>query len=138
MTAGLPAPAVSPSPDALPFWEACRRHELVLPYCAACQRCFFYPRALCPRCGSRDVSWRQSAGQGHVYTFCVQYTSRLPGFADALPFITAIVELAEGVRLTTFLTGVAPAAARCGMPVEVTFTDLPGGEVLPVFQPREA
>ena len=27
-----------PSPDTQPFWDACKRHELSLPYCAACER----------------------------------------------------------------------------------------------------
>ncbi len=136
----LPVPPLSPSPEAEPFWDGCRQHRLMLPYCPACRQFFFYPRALCPGCGSRDVSWRQSAGRGELCTFCVQYQSRLPGFADAAPFVTAIVALAEGPRLMTFLTGVPPdpAAIRCGMPVEVVFEDLPDGNVLPVFRPAHA
>ena len=133
----LPVPPLSPSPEAAPFWDACRRHQLVLPYCTACQRFFFYPRACCPGCGARDVSWRESAGRGELYTFCIQHQSRLPGFAGATPFVTAIVELAEGPRLMTFLTGVPPdpALIRCGMPVEAVFRDLPDGNALPVFRP---
>lgn len=134
---GLPVPQLSPSPEAAPFWEACRRHQLVLPYCTPCQRFFFYPRILCPGCGSRDISWRPSAGRGELYSFCIQYQSRLPGFAGATPFITAIIELAEGPRLTSFLVGVPPDAGsiRCGMPVAAEFISLPDGNVLPVFRP---
>lgn len=136
--AGLPVPELSPSPEAAPFWEACRRHQLVLPYCTECRRFFFYPRTLCPDCGTREVIWRPSAGRGEIYTFCVQYQSRLPGFGDATPFVTAIVELGEGPRLMTFLIDVPPQAEsiRCGMPVEVVFKDLPDGSTLPVFRPR--
>ena len=136
-TPPLPVPALSPSPEAAPFWDACRRHQLVLPYCAGCRRFFFYPRAICPGCGGRDVSWRESAGRGELYTFCIQHRSGLPGFGGATPFITAIVELAEGPRLMTFLTGVPadPELISCGMPVEVVFRDLPDGNVLPVFRP---
>lgn len=133
----LPVPQLSPSPEAAPFWEGCRQHRLVLPYCTGCRGFFFYPRTACPGCGSRDVTWRQSTGRGEVYTFCIQHQSRLPGFRDATPFVTAIVELAEGPRLMTFLTGVPPdpASIRCGMPVEAVFTELPDGTVLPVFRP---
>ena len=37
----------------------------------------------------------------------------------------------------TFLTGVPPdpELIRCGLPVQVAFTDLPDGNVLPVFRP---
>lgn len=135
--AGLPRPTVSPGPDSAPFWSAAARHELVLPFCAACARHFFYPRTLCPACGSRDVRWRPASGRGVLYTFCIQYRSSLPGFEGAGPFVSAIVELAEGPRLMTFLTGVAPdpAVIACGMPVEVDFVDLDDGQALPVFRP---
>ena len=132
-----PQPVIAPSPDAVPFWDAAQREELLLPYCASCERFFFYPRTICPGCGARDVTWRPSAGVGTVYTFCIQHRSGLPGFRDATPFVTAIVELDEGPRLTTILVDVAPdpASIACGMRVEVAFTSLEDGHVLPVFRP---
>jgi uncharacterized protein len=134
----LPAPRISPAPVAAPFWEAAARRELVLPFCGACRTFFFYPRVICPRCGSRDVQWRPASGRGRVHSFCIHHQSPLPGFRDALPFVSAIVELDEGPRLMTFLTGVEPdpAAVRCEMPVEVAFTELADGQFLPVFRPR--
>ncbi|HEX5496236.1 MAG TPA: Zn-ribbon domain-containing OB-fold protein [Mycobacteriales bacterium] len=140
----LPALGVSPSPDAVPFWEAAERGELLLPYCPACARFFFYPRTACPTCGSRDTEWRPASGRGTLYTFCVQHVSPLPAFADAVPFVTAIVELDEGPRLMSFLVDVdvdvdaEPDAAgiRCGMPVEVTFTRDAENRTVPVFRPR--
>jgi uncharacterized OB-fold protein len=136
----LPNPTISPSPDAAPFWEAARRHELALPWCTACEAFFFYPRTHCPACGSRAIEWRAASGRGRVYTFCIHYHSALPGFGDAVPFVTAIVELEEGPRLMTFLTDVAPepGAISCGMPVEVDFVDREDGTVLPVFRPAGA
>lgn len=134
----IPRPQIYPSPEALPFWAAAERHELLLPYCTACDRYFFYPRTLCPTCGSREVSWRTSTGRGSLHTFCIQYRSALPGFHDSLPFVTAIVELEEGPRLMTFLVDVPaePESIRCGMPVEVAFIDTAGQPTLPVFRPR--
>jgi uncharacterized OB-fold protein len=133
----LPRPAVSPSPDAAPFWEATRRRELQLPYCAACERFFFYPRTLCPTCGTRDPDWRRVSGRGRLHSFCIHHHSALPGFRDAVPFVTALVELEEGPRIMSFLTGVEtdPSAIRCEMPLKVAFVDLDDGEVLPVFRP---
>jgi hypothetical protein len=138
MSAQPPNPPLSPSPDALPFWEAAQRHELVLPWCNACEAFFFYPRTACPTCGSRDLAWKPASGRGTVYTFCIQHHSRVPGYADATPFVTAIVELEEGPRLMTILVDVEPDPehVRCGLPVEVTFLDVDDG-VLPVFRPRE-
>jgi uncharacterized OB-fold protein len=123
---------ISPSPDAAPFWEACARGELALPFCTACGDFFFYPRAICPRCGSRDVEWRQASGRGRLHTFCIQHQTPLPAFRDRTPFVTAIVELEEGPRMMTLLVDVEPdpAAIRCDMPVEVVFRD-----GLPTFRP---
>jgi uncharacterized protein len=137
-TGRLPQPPLSPSPDATQFWESCARRELALPFCASCEDFFFYPRTVCPECGSRDISWRTVTGRGRLHTFCIQYQSALPGFANAVPFVTAIVELEEGPRMMTLLTEVEPdpAAIRCGMPVEVAFAELDDRGVLPAFRPR--
>jgi uncharacterized OB-fold protein len=130
-------PPISPSPEAAPFWAAAARHEFVLPYCPACAGYFFYPRVLCPTCGSRAVEWRPATGRGTLHTFCIQYRSGLPGYVDAGPFVTAMVDLAEGPRLMSLLVGVPaePERIRCGTPVEVTYLDYEDGQVLPVFRP---
>src|SRR3546814_6194206 len=47
---------ISPSPDAHAFWEACTESRLVIPQCTACDEPFFYPRTLCPSCGSRALT----------------------------------------------------------------------------------
>lgn len=132
-----PRPPISPSPDAEPFWDGARRRELVLPWCNRCEAHFFYPRTACPTCGSRDLDWRRASGRGRVHTFTVQSGSRLPGFADAGPFVTIIVELEEGPRMMSLLTGVEPDVAHvhCEMPVVVDFIEVDGGNLLPVFRP---
>lgn len=133
----LLAPEISPSPDAVPFWTAAKRHELQLPFCGACRQYFFYPRTLCPRCGSRDVQWRITSGRATLYTFCIQYRNSVPGLQAAAPFVTAIVDLEDGPRMMTFLIGIEPnpELISCGMPVAVDFLDLPHGQSLPVFRP---
>jgi uncharacterized OB-fold protein len=132
----LPTPPILPSPDAAPFWEAARRHELVLPYCEAGDGYFFYPRTACPTCGSRDVGWRPASGRGRIHTFTIQPASRVPGYADVGPFVTVVVELEEGPRMMSILVDVQPDPehVRCDLPVEVAFLDQPDGESLPVFR----
>lgn len=127
----------SAAPDALPFWEAARRHELRLPYCRSCAAFFFYPRPMCPRCGSREIDWRAVTGRGSLYTFCIQYRASVPGLEGAVPFVTALVRLDEGPRLMSFLVGVSPepGAIACDMRVHVDFLDRGDGWSLPVFRP---
>jgi uncharacterized OB-fold protein len=133
----LLSPAISPSPDAAAFWEAAHRHELIVPFCESCLNYFFYPRTLCPTCGSRDIGWRAASGRGRIYTFCIQYTNPVPGLSGAVPFVTVLVQLDEGPRLMSILIGVDPdpRAISCEMPVQVDFLDLADGHTLPVFRP---
>lgn len=134
---GVPQPTILPSPEARPFWDAARRHELVLPHCRACDEEFFYPRTSCPHCGSRDLDWHRASGRGVLHTYCIHFQTGDPADREHLPFVTAIVELAEGPRLMSYLVDVQPRpdAIRCGIDVVVRFVDLPDGHSLPVFAP---
>lgn len=133
----LPRPALSPSPDGQPFWEASAQGELLLPYCRACARFFFYPRTLCPTCGSRDIEWRRSQGRGRLYSFCIHHHTAIPELREALPFVTALVTLDEGPRLMSFLIGVpaSPDAIDCDMRLEVAFIETIDGRTIPAFRP---
>ena len=129
-------PTVHPSPEARPFWEAAARGELIVPECPTCGP-FFYPRTSCPQCGSRQLGWLRASGRGRIHAFTIQHHTSVAELREALPFITAIVELDEGPRLMSFIVGVEPdpAAIACGQPVEVAFLELDGGLALPVFRP---
>lgn len=116
------------------FWEACRRHELVLQRCTACEELRLYPRALCPTCLSSEVTFVRSSGQGIVYTFTATHQNQAPGFREDLPYVMAIVELAEGPRLMTNIVGCPVEDVRVGMPVTVTFEDVTDEIALPKFQ----
>ena len=58
-----------------------------------------------------------------------------PGFRDGLPYVLAVVELTEGVRLMTNIIGCPPDQVRIGMPVEVVFEDVTPEITLPKFRP---
>jgi uncharacterized OB-fold protein len=139
MTNAVPAlqPIISPSPEAARFWDAAAQHRLEIPNCNACDAAFFYPRPLCPRCGSRDIGWKKARGTGMLHSFCVQYRSSVPGLTQAGPFVTALVDLDEGVRLMSFLVGVPPdpELISCDIRVEVEFLDLPDGHTVVAFKP---
>ena len=118
------------------FWEACARHELVLPRCAACGTLRYYPRALCPSCLSSATEYVPASGRGMVYTFTVTYQNQAPGFREELPYVMAYVELEEGPRILTSIVGSAPQEVAVGMPVVVDFEDVNEGMSLPRFRKR--
>lgn len=131
------APRFLPQPSAVsqPFWEAARRHELVLQHCSACGRHVFYPRYNCPHCGGRDLTWVKASGRGKVYAYTVARRPTHPAFADRVPYVIAIVELEEGPRMTTNIVDCDPDSVHIDMPVEVSFEDSSDEISLAMFRP---
>lgn len=72
------------------------------------------------------TGYRVAAGTGTVYSFVVHHAPRVPG--RELPFVVALVELDEGVRMLGQLRGVDPSEVAIGMEVEVEFLDFPATE----------
>ncbi|MEM7407660.1 MAG: Zn-ribbon domain-containing OB-fold protein [Pseudomonadota bacterium] len=128
-----PLPRVTP--DNQPFWDACRRHELLVQHCAACDATFLPPAPLCPHCLELDPGWRVASGRGQVTTFVEIHQNWFPAFADDLPYNVAQIQLDEGPRLTANLVDVQAADIEVGMPVEVVFDDVEPDFTLPRFRP---
>ena len=116
------------------YWEALARHELYFQRCRDCGKKRFYPRAVCPNCLSSATVWVRASGRGTVYSFTVTHQNQAPGFREELPYVLAIVELEEGVRMMTNVVGCAPDRVRIGMAVEVVFEDATAEITLPKFR----
>ena len=136
MTQQRSKPLPKPLPETKPFWEGCKRHELMLPRCRDCGRFHFYPRALCPWCWSTNLEWVKSKGRGKLYSYVINHRPA-PGFEGDGPYVIAMVELDEGVRLMTNIVGVDPIPDKLpiDMPVEVKFEDVSPDVSLPKFIP---
>ena len=126
-------PLPKPSPTSRPFWEAARRHELILQRCGACGKFIYYPRPRCPHCFSDRLGWERCSGKGKVYSYTVVRRASSRAFADA-PYILAIVELAEGPRMTSNIVA-PPEQVRVDMPVTVFFDDVTPEHTLVKFKP---
>jgi uncharacterized OB-fold protein len=116
------------------YWEALARHELYFQRCRDCGRKRFYPRALCPNCLSSATEWVRASGRATVYSFTVTHQNQAPGFREELPYVLALVELEEGVRMMSNVIGCAPDQVRIGMAVEVVFEDATPEITLPRFR----
>jgi len=127
----------TPQPETDFYWERARAHELWLMHCDDCGQSYFYPRAICPNCLSRNTHWLQSSGRGTLFAFSIAHRAPTPAFREQVPYVAAMVELAEGVRMPTNLVGVEPdpTKIRIGMPVEVVFEDMSDTISLPKFRP---
>jgi uncharacterized OB-fold protein len=120
---------------ARPFWEGTRAHELRLQRCSACGSYRFPPQVLCRECLAVEHEWTRLSGNATVYSFVVQHRPATPAFADDVPYVVAVVELAEGPLMLTNIVGCAPDEITAGMPVEVTFIDATGEITLYPFKP---
>ena len=61
-----------------------------------------------------------------------------PAFARDIPYIAAVVELDEGVRMATRLLDCNPEAVALDMRVTLIFKDIGDGFKLPCFRPADA
>lgn len=135
MTTEYKRPLPLPTTDTKPYWEACARHEFIIPRCRSCGKHFFYPRSLCPNCMSTDLEWVKASGRGKVYSFSVVQHPFRPEWKDAVPYVAALVDLEEGPRMSTNIVGCKPEEVKIDMPVEVVFEDLVPGVAVPKFKP---
>lgn len=126
-----------------PFWEGCKRHELLIQRCGDCGTYRFPPRPMCPKCNSMNSGWSKVSGKGEIFSFIV-----VPGFKlqaapmgswpeDGYPINVVIVELpdAGGVHIVSNLVECRSEEIKVGMPVKVVFEDVTEEITLPKFRP---
>jgi len=125
-----------PTPETKPFWDGAKQHKLMLPWCKACGRAHFYPRSCCPHCFGFDLEWKEASGRGKLHTFVINHKPA-KGFEDKVPYVIAVVELAEGPRMmSNLVTSETPTPdnVRIDMDLEVVFDDVTPEITLPKFR----
>jgi uncharacterized OB-fold protein len=121
------------SPDTAFFWAGTAAGELRIQRCGTCGRLRHPPGPMCPACGSTNPEYVVAAGRGEVYSYVVHHHPPMPG--RETPFVVALVELPEGVRVLGELLDVAVDDVRVGLPVEVTFVAVDEDVALPAWRP---
>jgi hypothetical protein len=124
--ADFPLPDVE-DPLTAEFFAGAARGELMIPRCESCGRFVWYPAAECAACGSNDApAWTAVSGDGTLFSWAVVRRAFLPAFEAAVPFVTALVALAEdpAVRLCTYIVDADPPELRADAPVGVVFRPL--------------
>jgi uncharacterized OB-fold protein len=77
------------------------------------------------------IEYQVATGKGTVFSYVVHHAPKVPG--RTLPFVIALVELEEGVRMLGELRNVNPANVEIGMPVRATYIDFPEGDTGPAW-----
>lgn len=97
--------------------------------CAACAAHVYFPREVCPHCGSDRLAWVRPAGGGTVHAVTT-VRRQLEAGGDVN---VSLIDLDEGVRLMSRVEGVPPEEVRIGQRVRARVA---GGVV--VFDPEGA
>ena len=119
-----------------PFWDAAKRHELIIPRCARCDSYFWYPRRACPTCLREDWEWASVSGKARLHTFTIVRQPGNPAFEDDVPYVYAVVQLDEGVRMiSTLVDCEVPDDVAVDMQLEVSFDDVTDEWTLVKFRP---
>ena len=120
-----------------PYWDAARNGKLVIQRCNNCANHWHPPLPGCPHCHATDIGWQQVSGTGTVHTYTVVRHATHAALAGRIPYVIAIVELTEGPRIVTGITGCDPGDVRAGMEVRVRFAAVTDDVTLPYFEPAE-
>jgi len=130
-------PVPRPADEALtrPFWEAARGHRLVIPRCAACDHFFWPPRATCPSCLREAWTWVEVSGRARLYAFTIVRQPANPAFVEDIPYVYALVDLDEGVRMVSNVVDCPLGDLRNEMSLIATFEGMGDGWTLVKFRP---
>ncbi len=120
-----------------PFWEYCRKHELRMQKCRQCGHIRYPISNVCPECSSLEAEWALLSGKGSVYSFTIYRVAYDPAFKDDIPYVVAIIQLPEGLRMESNIIGCRVEDVRVEMPVAVSFEDVTDRVTLPKFRPDE-
>lgn len=113
-------------PETAPFWAAAEQGQLLLKTCNHCNRAHWYPRIVCPLCGSGDTDWTPTSGQGNIYAFSIIER------ADP-PYALAYIQLDEGPILLSNLVDCDLREVKIGQRVSAVFRPTPDGRWAPYF-----
>lgn len=127
-------PAPVEDPDSAPYWQSLRDHAMQMPYCTECDRTFFYPRTICPHCGSMYVEWRFASGRGTIYSYTVVRRAPSPAFAADVPYTVALADLDDGCRIVARVVPEDASRAVVGAPFRIDYQDVTDSLTLPVLR----
>ena len=124
-----------PTAETAAWWAACQDNELLVQQCSDCGHYQFYPRVICTKCMSNELEWVKSTGRGEILTFTIVRRAVSEAYAADVPYVIALVKLAEGPTMMSIIEGCNPEDLKIGMPVEVFFDQWSETISMPKFKP---
>ena len=124
-----------PNPDenSAEFWEGLKQGKLLLQVCSVCAQTNYPPMVMCSGCGGFDFKWKETEGGGFLYSYVVTHQPIHPSLVDYTPFLTVLIELDEGPRITSNIIDIQPEEADIGMRVRLELFQVNPEITLPLF-----
>lgn len=130
-TGEIPLP--NPTIISKPFWEGCKRGELLFQRCRDCSTAVWSPALMCSGCYSSNLAWEPSKGAGTVYSWTVVWRPQTPAFV--VPYAAVIMRMDEGYDFLSNMIGCEPESIEVGTRGTVSFHKLNDEITLPYFVP---
>ena len=100
--------------------EIPQRYRLEAAKCTGCGNIHFPPRLICPDCKAKTFTTVKLADEGEIVTYTVIRVAPRQ-FSKEVPYAVGIVELKDGVRLTTQIVDCKPEEVAIGKKVKMIF-----------------
>lgn len=100
--------------------EIPQRYRLEAGKCKKCGFIAFPHRLVCPKCKTKDFETIRLSDEGKILTFTIVRVAS-DKFSKQTPFAVGIVELKEGVKLTTQIADVDVDKLEIGQKVKIVF-----------------
>ncbi len=105
--------------------------------CTECGKVIAPPSGSCYSCGSSNMEWTEVSGNGKLISFTVIHVAP-DEFAEEVPYFVAIIELAEGTRISARLLGfdpLNPSAVELGIELKLDYEKGKSGKNYLAFRP---
>ena len=116
------------------FWEGLQRSEVLIQHCSSCGHKQFYPRYLCTACGG-EPGWLSFDGEAVLYTYSIIRKHHQPPFKQMAPYIVAMIDLGDGVRMMSNLINCELQEVEIGMRLQPAFVEAREGLTVLYWQP---
>jgi uncharacterized protein len=131
----FPLPDITPLNE--PYWNSVAAGHLSFQRCAACGLATLPARDRCPRCLQPQLQWERASGVGRLVSWIVYHHAFHEAFVARLPYVVAVIELAEGPRMISNVIGASdPEALRIDAEVMLAI-DYEGEFAVPRFKLRQ-
>jgi uncharacterized OB-fold protein len=128
-------PLPKPSKWSQPFWDNAKKHKLTLKKCKDCGHIDHPPYLYCTNCHSDNSEWVEASGKGKLVAYAINtYMVPFP-FWDDMPYVVAMIDLDEGVRMISNIVECDHDQLKNGMELEVVFDDVSDEFTLPKWRP---